>query len=302
MSETLSRNIEASFSRRIRGPIILFLLLFLAIPALLFTAVNADAQQVTLAWNACTGSNVAGYNVYYGTVSGTYAYYQNAGNTTSYTVTGLSPGATYYFAVTAYDSSGDQSADSNQVSYTVPSGSGSCTYSISPASASVGAGATTGNISVTTQSGCTWTATSGAPWMTITSGSSGTGSGVVSCSVAANTSASSRTMASNIAGVSFSLTQAAGSGQTTGTGTGTPSTTTYTINAFAGPGGSISPSGSVPVNSGSSKTFSIAPVYGYSISNVTVDGKSMGRLSSYTFSNVKATHTIGATFTSRYAW
>jgi hypothetical protein len=43
-------------------------------------------------------------------------------------------------------------------------------------------------------------------------------------------------------------------------------------------------------------------VYGYSISNVTVDGKSMGRMSSYTFSNVKAKHTIGATFSSRYAW
>jgi hypothetical protein len=110
-------------------------------------------------------------------------------------------------------------------------------------------------------------------------------------------------MNSTIAGVSFSLTQAAGSGQGTGTGTGTPPTqTTYTITASAGAGGSISPSGSVSVNSGASKTFSITPIHGYSISNVTVDGKSMGRLSSYTFSNVKATHTIGATFSSRYAW
>ena len=124
MSMTLSRSIELSFSRRIRGSIVLFLLLFLAIPALLFTAVNADAQQVTLAWNACASSSVTGYDVYYGTASGNYAYHVNAGNTTSYTMTGLSAGATYYFAVTAYDSSGDQSATSNQVSYTVPSGSG----------------------------------------------------------------------------------------------------------------------------------------------------------------------------------
>jgi len=90
---TLSRSIELSFSRRIRGSITLFLLLFLAIPALLFTAVNADAQQVTLAWNACSGSSVTGYDVYYGTVSGNYAYHVNAGNTTSYTMTGLSAGA-----------------------------------------------------------------------------------------------------------------------------------------------------------------------------------------------------------------
>ncbi len=111
MSVTLSRSIEPSFSRRIRGSIILFLLLFLAIPALLFTVVNADAPQVTLGWNASTGSNVTGYKVYYGTASGNYAYYVDAGNTTSYAMTGLSAGATYYFAATAYDSSGDQSAD-----------------------------------------------------------------------------------------------------------------------------------------------------------------------------------------------
>ena len=125
MSVTLSRSIGPDFSRHTRRPIIFFLLLFLTIPALLFTVVNADAAGVTLGWNACTASNVAGYKVYYGTASGNYAYYVDVGNTTSYALSGLSTGATYYIAATAYDSSGNQSTDSNEVNYTVPSGSSS---------------------------------------------------------------------------------------------------------------------------------------------------------------------------------
>jgi Viral BACON domain len=298
VSVTLSRSIGPDFSRHTRRPILFFLLLFLTIPALLFTVVSAEAAGVTIGWNACTASNVAGYKVYYGTASGNYAYYVDVGNTTSYALTGLSTGATYYMAATAYDSSGNQSTDSNEVSYTVPSGS-SCTYSINPPSYSASSSAITGNISVTTQSGCSWTATSGAPWMTINSGGSGTGSGAVNVTVAANTSASSRTMASTIAGISFTLTQAAGSGSS---GQTPPSgTQAYTITASAGRGGSISPSGSVSVNAGASKSFSITPRFGYSITSVTVDGNSMGKLSSYTFTNVTAGHTIGATFTSSYA-
>ncbi len=73
-------------------------------------------------------------------------------------------------------------------------------------------------------------------------------------------------------------------------------TTTYTITATAGTGGSISPSGSVSVNSGSNQTFTITPNSGYAISSVTVDGKSVGKVGSYTFSNVTAKHTIKASF------
>jgi hypothetical protein len=72
--------------------------------------------------------------------------------------------------------------------------------------------------------------------------------------------------------------------------------TTYIISASAGTGGTISPSGSVSVTSGSSKTFTITPNSGYKISNVTVNGSSVGAVSSYTFSNVTANRTISATF------
>jgi hypothetical protein len=89
----------------------------------------------------------------------------------------------------------------------------SCTYSISPTSRSLGSGAETSTISVTTPSGCSWTAVSNVPWVTITLGSSGSGNGTVSYSVAANPSPSSRTGTLTIAGQTFTITQA-GSGIT----------------------------------------------------------------------------------------
>ena len=76
------------------------------------------------------------------------------------------------------------------------------------------------------------------------------------------------------------------------------SATTYTITASAGSNGSISPSGSVSVTQGASQTFTITPNSGYTVSSVTVDGPSVGAVTSYTFSNVQAAHTINAAFTS----
>jgi uncharacterized repeat protein (TIGR02543 family) len=71
---------------------------------------------------------------------------------------------------------------------------------------------------------------------------------------------------------------------------------TFTITASAGPNGSISPSGSVSVNYGENKTFTITPNTGYHISDVKVDNVSQGAVFSYTFTNVTANHTIDATF------
>jgi serine protease len=71
---------------------------------------------------------------------------------------------------------------------------------------------------------------------------------------------------------------------------------TYKITASAGEGGTIDPSGEVIVNEGDSQTFSITAATGYEIDDVVVDGGSVGAVSSYTFSNVTADHTIHATF------
>jgi len=73
--------------------------------------------------------------------------------------------------------------------------------------------------------------------------------------------------------------------------------TSYTITATAGTGGSISPSGSISVTEGDDQTFNIKASSGYRVTNVLVDGKSVGAVSSYTFDNVTADHTISASFT-----
>ncbi|MEA4846301.1 MAG: immunoglobulin domain-containing protein [Clostridiaceae bacterium] len=74
--------------------------------------------------------------------------------------------------------------------------------------------------------------------------------------------------------------------------------TTYTVTASAGSGGSISPSGAVSVRSGSSQAFTITPNPGYRINSVTVDGVNQGAVTTYTFTDITADHTINATFTS----
>ena len=70
----------------------------------------------------------------------------------------------------------------------------------------------------------------------------------------------------------------------------------YTIEATAGTGGSISPSGNVSVREGRDQTFTITPDKGYAVSNVKIDGKSIGAVKSYTFENVSRTHTIEVIF------
>ena len=70
----------------------------------------------------------------------------------------------------------------------------------------------------------------------------------------------------------------------------------YTIRATAGAGGSISPNGNVSVREGSDRTFTITPDKGYAVSNVKIDGKSIGAVRSYTFENVRHAHTIEVIF------
>lgn len=70
----------------------------------------------------------------------------------------------------------------------------------------------------------------------------------------------------------------------------------YSITATSGVGGSISPSGTVSVTSNGSQTFTITPNIGFHLSDVKVDGGSVGAVTSYTFSNVTGNHTIDASF------
>ncbi|MFA4861219.1 glycine-rich domain-containing protein [Methanoregula sp.] len=70
----------------------------------------------------------------------------------------------------------------------------------------------------------------------------------------------------------------------------------HSLVASAGSGGTISPVGNVLVNRGASQTYAITPLAGYHVSNVLVDGVSQGSVTSYSFTNIVADHTIAATF------
>jgi outer membrane protein assembly factor BamB len=74
--------------------------------------------------------------------------------------------------------------------------------------------------------------------------------------------------------------------------------TTYTIVASAGSGGAIYPYGTITVNPGDSKTFTILPNVGYHIKEVKIDGNSVGVVTSFTFQSVNSSHTIEALFES----
>lgn len=76
-----------------------------------------------------------------------------------------------------------------------------------------------------------------------------------------------------------------------------PPTTTYTITSSVGTGGTINPSGATVVNSGGNQSYTIVPSTGYSITDVLVDGVSVGAITTYNFTNVTANHTISASFT-----
>ena len=112
-----------------------------------------------------------------------------------------------------------------------------------------------------------------------------TASGKVSANLAAYT-------------ITFTYTKnnTSGGGSSGGGGGGSSTVSSYTIKASADNGGIISPSGNVSVKRGDDQTFSINPINGYRISDVIIDGKSVGAVSTYTFDSVKANHTIQVKF------
>jgi hypothetical protein len=76
--------------------------------------------SVTVDWNPSLDTNTVGYKVYYGGASGNYTNSILVGNVTNEIITGLTGGATYYFAATAVSSTGAQSPYSSEISTNVP--------------------------------------------------------------------------------------------------------------------------------------------------------------------------------------
>ena len=105
-----------------------FFLPFFSFSLFFFIIVSlAHAAEVQLAWTPNSETNLAGYNVYYGTASRDYTEVTDVGNPEAVdnqiivTLTGFSPGITYYFAATAYDVDSLESDYSDEAVWTCPS-------------------------------------------------------------------------------------------------------------------------------------------------------------------------------------
>lgn len=77
----------------------------------------ANQYVLTFNWNPSPDAAVAGYKIHYGTASGEYSTIADMGDVTSTALPGFVIGTTYYFAITAYDEDGEESAPSGEISY-----------------------------------------------------------------------------------------------------------------------------------------------------------------------------------------
>ena len=134
-------------------------------------------QTVTLlTWETAIGAT--SYDVYFGT-SPTPALLTNV-TASTYTPAALASNTTYYWQVVAKNSAG--TASSAVYSFTTLN----CGFSVSPPAVLVGYTGGPASLNVTAGAGCTWSATSTASWLTITSGGSGNGNGTVFLSTGSN--------------------------------------------------------------------------------------------------------------------
>ncbi len=221
------------------------------------------AAQVTLAWDANTDPSVTGYKLYYGYATRSYGAPVNIGKVTQYTLTGIQEGINCYFAVTAYDANGNESAFSTELE---------C-FTLVPASVVNGTISPSSAVVASRGMNLTFTITPSANYEVSTVTVDGASVGAVSSYTFSNVTAS-HSISASFAAVS----------------------STYTISASAGANGAVSPSGNVSVSQGGSQFIIIIPNAGFQVQDVLVDGVSVGAVTSYTFSNVTASHTISATF------
>ncbi len=231
---------------------------------------GAQAAQVTLAWDA-NSTPPDGYRLFQRAAGGVYNYSSPtwSGSGTSATLSNLADGATYYFVVRAFASS-NESGDSNEVSYLTPIPTPQ-TYTITASAGANGAISPSGSNTITAGANSTFSITAATGYHVADVLVDGTSVGAVSSYTFSSVSAN-HTISASFAINSFTITSSAGSN------------------------GSISPSGSRSVNYGGSQAYTITAATGYHVASVLVDGTSVGAISSYTFSNVTANHTISASF------
>ena len=135
-----------------------------------------------------------------------------------------------------------------------------CSYSLSPSSRSFASSGGSGSFSVSASSGCGWNATTAQAWIHITGGSSGSGNGTVSFTVATRSSTNDRSGTINVAGKTFTITQSGAS------------SCTYSISPSSRSHVASGGTGSISVTSGAGCSWSASS----SRSWITVTGGSSG--------------------------
>lgn len=93
---------------------------FLMVLTIILLASASWAAEVTLTWDAPEAGEPIGYRIYQGIASGVYDKHADAGSQMTWTMQGLEPGKTYYFAATALYPDNVESGYSNEVSKLIP--------------------------------------------------------------------------------------------------------------------------------------------------------------------------------------
>jgi len=109
----------ARIGRAIGRTLVLVAVLFTSLTIVCGTS-RSSWPIFRISWNDNIEEDLAGYKVHYGTRSGEYTYAIDVGNFTSVDIGEFIPGMTYYFVVTAYDTSGNESGPSKEVSVHLP--------------------------------------------------------------------------------------------------------------------------------------------------------------------------------------
>jgi hypothetical protein len=101
------------------------------------SGVSCENGGSRVAWQANSESDIGEYRICYGTSPRSYGPFQSLGNVTEYTIDGLTEGNTYYFAVSAVDTSGNESGLSAEVSSTITDSQNPSVIITSPTSESI---------------------------------------------------------------------------------------------------------------------------------------------------------------------
>jgi len=155
---------------------------FLLLTVMLFQADYIYGASIMIAWNANQESDLDGYKVYYGATAGNYGSPIDVGKITAYEITGLNSGTRYYIALTAYDTSDNESAKSVEISGVADAASTTSITSTRPSSSSTAASsvpATTSSTAPVTTTSITATTTQVSSTSTIAVQSSTTSTAVL---------------------------------------------------------------------------------------------------------------------------